>query len=154
MNFDLALFLREQYADNVSLFDEVDVIVKPLAGERHLVSWHPYEFCKPPVCLEHLPMALITAKGGWHERDPKQELAATRLVKKRQRDFAAIIEEEQARNPEIASARILVRMAIWEADRKFPLTSWRKLWREMLLDHADALVVYVACEMAKPDCGK
>ena len=117
-------------------------------------SRHPYEFSKSHLCLEHPPMALFTTNGVWHERDPKQELAATRLVKKRQRDFATIIEEEQARNPETASARSLVRMAIWEADRTFPLSHWRKLWREMFLDHADALVVYVACEMAQHQGGE
>ncbi|MBA2681075.1 MAG: hypothetical protein H0U76_22095 [Ktedonobacteraceae bacterium] len=154
MNFDLALFLPEHDVDGASLFDQVDGAVKPHARERHLESWHPYEWRCPHLCLEHPPMALLTVTGVWHERAAKQELAATRLVKTRQRDFAAIIEEEQARNPETASARSLVRMAIWEADRKFPLTPWRKLWREVLLDHADALVVYLACEMAKTDGGR
>src|SRR5215472_8048070 len=99
MNFDLALFL--QYTGQADLFEQVDTPVKPYAGEKHLWRWHPYESSRPHVCIEHPPDAFITAEGVWHEVDIAQEEPAYRLVRRRQKAFAAIkAEEEQAHDPD------------------------------------------------------
>jgi hypothetical protein len=146
MNFDLAVFLPEQLANDLSLFDSVDAVVKPLAAEKRLRRWHPYERRRPYVSIEHPPMAFISEAGSWYEPDINQEKPAQRLVKRRQRTFKAIQEEEQARDPEQALARCLLRMSLWEADHPFPLTPWRQIWRQALLDHASLIVVYLACD--------
>ncbi|GCE32180.1 hypothetical protein KDA_76640 [Dictyobacter alpinus] len=151
MNFDLALFFPEPLSGNVPLFDRVDAAIKPIASQQLLERWHPYEIGRPHASIEHLPMAFIGSDGVWHERDETQEKPALRLVKRRQKAFAAIREEEEAaHDPETAASRGLVRFAIWESEHHFPLTPWRRLWRQALLDHATQAVVFVACARRIP----
>ncbi|GHP00623.1 hypothetical protein KSF_106700 [Reticulibacter mediterranei] len=146
MNFDLALFFPRPLSEDIPLFDRVDAVIVPIASEKHIERWHPYEIVRPHLCIEHLPTAFL-ADMNWHECEEALEKPGLRLVKKRQKAFAAIREEEEAaHNPDTAAARCLVRFAMWEADHHFPLTPWRQLWRQVLLDRATQAVVFVACE--------
>lgn len=145
MNFSLALFLTREQATDADLFDCIDRAIVRFAAEKYLERWHHYDVSRPHTCLEQLPMAFITAQGTWYEPDSSLEKPAQRLVRRRQKAFDAMHKEEEAGDPEAAAARCLVRMATWEADHPFPLTPWRQLWRQALLDHADGAIVYLAC---------
>ena len=85
MNFDLAFFL--QCTNKANLFDQVDTLVKPYAGEKHLWRWHPYESSRPHACIEHPPDAFITAEGVWHEVDVVQEEARIPIGTKEAKSF-------------------------------------------------------------------
>jgi hypothetical protein len=146
-NFDLVVFVPRPERGDASIFEPIDALVKSIAAEKRLMRWHPYEMDKPYRCIESIPMAFLTQEGVWQEYDPNQEKATQRLIKKRQKSYAEIAEEEkQARDEDTAASRTLVRFACWAADHPFPLGPWRQLWRQALLDHASMMVVYVACE--------
>ena len=55
MNFVFAIFLPNSQAD-ASSFDCVDKVVSPIAAEKRLMRWHPYEFCHPAKCIGNAPM--------------------------------------------------------------------------------------------------
>jgi pyruvate/2-oxoacid:ferredoxin oxidoreductase alpha subunit len=150
-NLDLAVFVPRSETGDLSIFAHVDALVKPIAAEKKLMRWHPYDTEKPYRCVEQLPMAFLTQEGVWHEYDPEQEKATQRLIKKRKKAYAEIAEEEkQAHDEDTAASRTLVRFALWAAEHPFPLGAFRQVWRQALLDHASMIVVYIACERLVP----
>jgi hypothetical protein len=157
MNSDLVLFLPRtplsESSGHISL-EEIDMRMEALAPEHHLTRWHPLEVHVPYRCVEHIPLLFITSKGIWHACDDTLEKASMRMVKKRQTLVKAVKAEEDVTcggDEALASARTLVRMAMWEADHAFPITPWRRVWRDALIENAGCLVVYLACQQKEQE---